>query len=462
VGGTPEKQAKLKELYNSGKHVAFESSDFANFASLEENLKIDVENVSSTTWYHGAPKKYSELKKGSGIDGPGIYLTHDKSRAEMYAKTDAQGNKYDTFYVHEVKVNLKPEEIWDYEKKFDLRDLSSEPWFDEWIKEYGEESLIKSGQNAKIVLGWEDNQELIKRGYKAILSPSDLIVLDPSVIVQVEDKNRSEQTESELVLLEEGKEYKYHSVQTLLDPLISEKDRRFRSLQSSIPKEDLFEGEELPEAHVTLLYGLVNESDFFQVREKFSEMEPPKFKIGKITRFDNSPDFDVLKFDIESDDFHEINKVLREFDNECKYPDYHPHMTIAYIKKGSCKDLEGDSSFGDEEFVVPEAEWSHADGYPLALPFKKKEVRYLPWFEKAMKKKSEDVMYSDNDDEDMPEEIFDPEQLSIGFEYELRRVKDSEQAMEIAKDNLIQDPDYYSKRVDESDFGKWRASNEAV
>lgn len=186
--------------------------------------------------------------------------------------------------------------------------------------------------------------------------------------------------------------YKYHSVQVLLDPLISEKDRRFRSLQKDIAKEDLYPEEELPEAHVTLLYGLTKEEDFFSVRQKFATMPPPKFKIGKISRFDNAPEFDVIKFEIESEDFHKINSLLRKHDNENKYPEYKPHMTIAYVKKGACKELEGEDHplFG-EEFVVGEAEWSHRDGYKLPLPFEKQKPKYNESFLSVVKEAREDL-----------------------------------------------------------------------
>lgn len=42
-----------------------------------------------------------------------------------------------------------------------------------------------------------------------------------------------------------------------------------------------------------------------------------------------------------------MHKALKkEFDCELTYPDYHPHITIAYLKKGKAKKyMEGDYDF---------------------------------------------------------------------------------------------------------------------
>jgi 2'-5' RNA ligase len=42
----------------------------------------------------------------------------------------------------------------------------------------------------------------------------------------------------------------------------------------------------------------------------------------------------VLKFDVESEDLNKLNKVFSDYPNTNKFPDYHPHCTIAYLKSG--------------------------------------------------------------------------------------------------------------------------------
>ncbi len=90
------------------------------------------------------------------------------------------------------------------------------------------------------------------------------------------------------------------------------------------------------EPHVTVLYGFhddkVNIEDIKKITDKIKI--PIKVKLDGISIFENK-DFDVLKFDISSDELVNLNKKFREnFDYSSDYPDYHPHLTIAYLKKG--------------------------------------------------------------------------------------------------------------------------------
>ncbi len=89
--------------------------------------------------------------------------------------------------------------------------------------------------------------------------------------------------------------------------------------------------------HITILYGL--HDDEFKLDE-LKKILPPIEKVfafkKNISIFENE-NFDVLKFDIESSILHELNSAICE-----KFPytstfDYHPHMTIAYVKKGTGK-----------------------------------------------------------------------------------------------------------------------------
>ena len=87
--------------------------------------------------------------------------------------------------------------------------------------------------------------------------------------------------------------------------------------------------------HITVAYGLDNigEAD----RIKVIQMpKGAKIKVKGISTFDN-PDKTVLKFDIDSDDLKEIhNSIEKEIGLPGKtFKDYKPHMTIAYLKKGS-------------------------------------------------------------------------------------------------------------------------------
>ena len=54
---------------------------------------------------------------------------------------------------------------------------------------------------------------------------------------------------------------------------------------------------------------------------------------GDITIFEQD-EYDVVKFDIHSDKLKKLNDTMRfRFEYTNNHPDYHAHMTIAYVKK---------------------------------------------------------------------------------------------------------------------------------
>jgi 2'-5' RNA ligase len=90
------------------------------------------------------------------------------------------------------------------------------------------------------------------------------------------------------------------------------------------------------EQHITLLYGLLtgkyNDDDVEKILSDYTKIN---FSIKGIGIFEN-PDkpYDVVKFDIVSDDCGKVNEALKQLPYENDFPDYHPHMTLAYVKKG--------------------------------------------------------------------------------------------------------------------------------
>jgi 2'-5' RNA ligase len=86
------------------------------------------------------------------------------------------------------------------------------------------------------------------------------------------------------------------------------------------------------ESHVTLLYGIhSNAVTDEQVKEAARGMAGP-IKLHNASLFQN--DFDVLKFEAENPTLHGCNFNLRQLPHTSTYPDYKPHATIAYLKKG--------------------------------------------------------------------------------------------------------------------------------
>jgi len=108
---------------------------------------------------------------------------------------------------------------------------------------------------------------------------------------------------------------------------------------AGIPEEHIYYGDDDKdhfgrevESHITVKFG-VHTTDSERVRKVVEKFGPVKAKISGISVFDNDK-YTVLKADIESDDLHKLNKLVSD-KLKCTdtYPEYHPHATIAYLKK---------------------------------------------------------------------------------------------------------------------------------
>lgn len=114
--------------------------------------------------------------------------------------------------------------------------------------------------------------------------------------------------------------------------------------------------------HVTILYGLhgsVSAEELKAVLERFDgEL---KVSIAGIGVFENE-DFDVVKMNVVPDGgLQQLHDMVSELPNSDQYPEYKPHITIAYVKKGSGKKYE-DPSFSREVSDISEICYSMPDG----------------------------------------------------------------------------------------------------
>ena len=91
------------------------------------------------------------------------------------------------------------------------------------------------------------------------------------------------------------------------------------------------------EPHTTLLYGLHKEVSSEDVKSVLDHVEFGECKINNASLFEND-NYDVLKFDVSSvsdnQSLHRANRLLKQFPYTSDFPNYHPHLTIGYIKKG--------------------------------------------------------------------------------------------------------------------------------
>jgi len=124
-------------------------------------------------------------------------------------------------------------------------------------------------------------------------------------------------------------------------------------LHELIHKDDIAKDGLENDPHTTILFGLhdkeIDDDDIFDI---ISKNEINNLILYNASLFE-SDEFDVLKFDVKeqmldedgkdiykkSKDFlYKMNKTLTDnFPYTTDFPDYHPHCTIGYLKKGEGK-----------------------------------------------------------------------------------------------------------------------------
>lgn len=150
----------------------------------------------------------------------------------------------------------------------------------------------------------------------------------------------------------------------------------------NIPDDCIAEGKKREtEYHVTILYGIEDTSseETLELLKKKINSSTFKVRLGAVSKF-YQDDYDVVKIDI--DDYTgkleaAFDAVNENIDNRNEYDSYHPHCTLAYVRKGTCEHLIGDSSFEGVSVVLNELEFSSSDEDSTVLTtFGKKKVNW--------------------------------------------------------------------------------------
>jgi len=120
-----------------------------------------------------------------------------------------------------------------------------------------------------------------------------------------------------------------------------EKYKWKRMVMSMIRPEDVYDdgtgdyGLEL-EPHVTALYGIHDDETTLDDVKACLPITSTMSALVTGTGFFECPNYDVVKFEIHSPAIVQLNSTLignLPYTND--YPDYVPHMTVAYVNKGS-------------------------------------------------------------------------------------------------------------------------------
>lgn len=119
-----------------------------------------------------------------------------------------------------------------------------------------------------------------------------------------------------------------------------EKPRFIQELQDKIPTEELYVEEDNDDfgiendTHVTLVPCLDKHLNVDELKKYLKPLKSYPILLSNISKFENDK-FDVLKCDIGSGPLYLTNyEICQKFPTYSEFKEYHPHMTIAYMKKG--------------------------------------------------------------------------------------------------------------------------------
>lgn len=189
----------------------------------------------------------------------------------------------------------------------------------------------------------------------------------------------------DLIVEETKPAYEYGCVMLYFNPV-----KDFVAYQNTIKQEDLYIADDNggygieTEPHCTLLYGLHEGVKVTDVSQILSEITFGDCVIHNPSLFENEK-FDVLKFDVTYqpapyynglDFLHIANEKLNKLPNTQTYPDYHPHMTVAYLKPGLGKKYVAELKKGISAFGVRSTHiiYSQADGTKTEIGIQKSKI----------------------------------------------------------------------------------------
>ena len=150
-------------------------------------------------------------------------------------------------------------------------------------------------------------------------------------------------------MLKISKKKEFSSVQVELPKNIA--DRIFQWGKKNIDNEDVVpnpyngsSGRE-KEGHLTVKFGLHTSKveDVEKVVNGFGSFD---VELDEVSKFEKETEYHVLKIGVKGQKLLELNKLIsKKLECTDTYSTYQPHVTIAYVKTGSCEHLVGDEEF---------------------------------------------------------------------------------------------------------------------
>jgi ferritin-like metal-binding protein YciE len=160
--------------------------------------------------------------------------------------------------------------------------------------------------------------------------------------------------------------YDYQSTQLDLPQAIADKVIEFGQI---IPESELYIEPETngcgreTDIHVSVMYGIDIGVTADEITEVIGEFKPITITLGKTSIFE-CEDYDVVKIEVTSPELKKLHYLIGD-KISCsgnKFPDYKPHITIAYVKKGMGIKYAGENSFEGTDITINQLIFSNIKG----------------------------------------------------------------------------------------------------
>ena len=197
-------------------------------------------------------------------------------------------------------------------------------------------------------------------------------------------------------------EYKHSSTQINAPNDVAEKVLKYSMV---IPDSDIFNDPEDPsmgrelESHITILYGLHTKDYKDIVKLIGSEVKEISVVLGETSLFEaKDTNYEVLKISVVSKTLNGLHNIFSTLPNEDKHPEYQPHLTIAYLKKGAGKRYAGDKTFDGIKFTCNSIQFksSNGDSNKIELGKKVEETKLKDFLdnEKPVENETSEILKS--------------------------------------------------------------------
>lgn len=198
----------------------------------------------------------------------------------------------------------------------------------------------------------------------------ELLKLNPSDVESIHVLPEGEEAKED----EPKTKYKFGSTQVNL-PEGSPAQVAIKAMQDSIPDSALAgDGKDVDDPHATIRYGL--KTKLTPELRKFIESQAPfEAKLGTTISFPPSKHSDgaaPIVAPVVSDELHRLNREIEEHGDfaPSSFPEYKPHITVAYVNPEVAKFYEGMTGAEGKTFPIDSILVSDQDGDKIEIPLK--------------------------------------------------------------------------------------------